>query len=166
MTSSEAKWMAGRSLVIVLSALTLGLTFAHVLELPQRLGYDAELWTHLTRPDALYRYFGIVGGPIEVAAVVGVIALAIAVRGRRPTGRLMLPAAVLHAAALGAWLTVVAPANIEIGLWTAGAIPPGWESWRIRWEAGHALSFVLLLIGFCMLVSAVLAERCARARWP
>jgi hypothetical protein len=63
--------------------------------------------------------------------------------------------AIFHAAALAVWLTVVAPANVEIARWgAAGGIPPGWESWRLRWETGHAVSFVLLLAGFCLLVRA------------
>jgi hypothetical protein len=152
---SRAWW----ALVATLSALTLGLTFAHVLELPQRLGYDARLWTQLTRPNALYRYFGVVGGPLEVAAVLGVAVLAVILRRQRPAGRFALAAAVLHAAALGVWLGVVLPANIDIGSWSTGGIPADWERWRVRWETGHAVSFGLLLVGFGALVLAVLSER-------
>jgi hypothetical protein len=47
---------------MLLSGLTMGLTFAHVLELPQRLQYGPELWAALTGPNALYKYFGVVGG--------------------------------------------------------------------------------------------------------
>jgi hypothetical protein len=155
---------AWRTLVVTLSALTLGLTWAHVLELPQRLGYDAELWTSLTEPNALYRYFGVIGGPIEVAAVIGTIALAAALRRQHLAGRLALVAAVLHAAALAVWVTVVAPANAEIGTWSASGIPADWTSWRDRWETGHAASFGLLLLGFVVLVLALLAEQRQRAR--
>jgi hypothetical protein len=149
-----AAWM----LVLVLSALILGLTFAHVLELPQRLHYSAELWMRLTQPNALYRYFGLVGGPLEVAAVLSLAGLATAVRRRRSTGRFAIAAAAMHAAALGTWLAVVAPANVEIGHWTVRGIPSDWEYWRIRWESGHAASFALLLTGFCLLVAAVLLD--------
>lgn len=154
----EAAETAAWFLVLVLSALVLGLTFAHVLEMPQRLQYGAELWTRLTRPNALYRYFGLVGGPLEVAAVLSISALAAVVRRRRPAGRLAAAAAALHAAALGTWLAVVAPANVEIGRWAARGIPSDWQHWRIRWETGHAASFALLLAGFCLLVAAVRAD--------
>lgn len=85
-----------RTLVVTFSALTLGQTFAHVLELPRRSTYDAQTWASLTQPNALYRYFGVIGGPIEVAAVIGVALVAVANRRRR----LALGAAVLQAAAL------------------------------------------------------------------
>lgn len=154
----SASSTAARTLVLVLSALTLGMTFAHVLELPPRLAYEAELWTTLTQPNALYRYFGVVGGPLEIIAVIACVALAFAIRPHRAR-RLAIMAAVLHAAALLTWLAVVAPANMEIGQWAASAIPSDWERWRVRWEAGHAFSFVLLLAGFTALAAAVLKER-------
>jgi hypothetical protein len=143
---------------MVLSGLTMGLTFAHVLELPQRLQYDAELWFTLTRPNALYRYFGIVGGPIEVAAVLGAGILAAVLRRQRPAGRLALAAALFHGAALTAWAAIVAPANAAMGEWGRRGIPPDWETWRNQWESGHTLGFVLLTMGFCLLVLTLLRE--------
>jgi hypothetical protein len=133
-------YRAGRALVVTLSALTL----AHLLELSHRLAYDARLWAQLTSPDGLYRYFGIIGGPLEVTAV-AVTVLALTLRPWRPAGRLALLAAGLHSAALGVWLGVVLPAD--------------WERWRIHWETGHTVSFGLLLLGFGALVLAVLSER-------
>jgi hypothetical protein len=47
---------------VVLAALTMGLAFAHTLELPQKLDYDAATWTQLQH--TLYRYFAVVGGPL------------------------------------------------------------------------------------------------------
>jgi hypothetical protein len=154
-----AQHLISRTVVMLLSALTMGLTFAHVLELPQRLQYDADLWFALTRPNALYRYFGVVGGPIEVAAVVGTIMLAVVLRHQRPSNRLAVGAALFHSAALAAWVTIVAPANAAIGEWGSRGIPPDWETWRIRWETGHALGFVLLSVGFCVLIVTVLREQ-------
>ena len=154
-----AKSQISRTVVMLLSGLTMGLTFAHVLELPQRLQYDAEMWVALTRPNALYRYFGVVGGPIEVAAVLGTVMLAVVLRHERPAGRLALLAAVCHVAALAAWATIVAPANAVIGEWSRRGIPPEWKTWGIRWESGHAISFVLLTVGFSLLVLTLLREQ-------
>lgn len=154
-----ARHLISRTVVMLLSALTMGLTFAHVLELPQRLQYDADLWFALTRPNALYRYFGIVGGPIEVAAVLGTVILAAFLRRERPSNRVAVAAAFFHGAALASWFTLVAPANAAIGEWGQRGIPPDWESWRNQWELGHALSFVLLTIGFCALVITLLREQ-------
>jgi hypothetical protein len=156
--STVATYLVSRTAVMVLSGLTMGLTFAHVLELPQRLQFDAELWFALTKPNALYRYFGVVGGPIEVAAVLGAGILAVVLRHQRAAGRLALAAALFHAAALAAWATIVAPANTAIGEWDRSGIPRDWELWRIRWESGHTLGFALLTVGFCLLVLTLLHQ--------
>jgi hypothetical protein len=55
--------------------------------------------------------FAIVGGPLEIATVIGVTVLAMNVGYRHPAGRLALAAAVLHTAALGVWLGVMLPAD-------------------------------------------------------
>ena len=53
---------------MVLAALTMGLAFAHTLELPQKLAYEVATWTQLQH--GLYRYFAVIGGPLEVATVI------------------------------------------------------------------------------------------------
>jgi hypothetical protein len=42
--------------------------------------------------------------------------------------------------------------------WDRRGIPPDWARWRIQWKTGHALSFILLAVGFCLLVLTVLRE--------
>ncbi len=144
-----ALFRAGRALVVTLSALTL----ANLLELSHRLAYDTRLLAQVTSSDAPYRYFGTIGGPLAVATVVAVTGLAMTVWRRCAAGRFALNAAVLHTAALGVWLGVVLPSDTGLG---------GWQRWRLHWEAGHAVSFGLLLIGFGALVLAVLSERYPR----
>jgi hypothetical protein len=73
-------------------------------------------------------------------------------------------AAVLHAAALAVWLTVVLPTNLEAGRWDSAGIPADWQTWSNRWETGHAIRFGLLLLGFCLLVLTVSAEQRTRGR--
>jgi hypothetical protein len=58
---------------VVLAALTMGLAFAHTLELPQKLAYDAATWTQVQH--SLYRYFALIGGALEVATILVAIVL-------------------------------------------------------------------------------------------
>jgi hypothetical protein len=141
---------------VVLAALTMGLTFAHTLELPQKMGYDAAMWTSVQH--SLYRYFGLIGGPIEVAAVVAAVVFAVRARGL-PAGRLATIGAACFIVALAWWFAVVNTANAEIGSWAADAVPSDWERWRAQWEFGHAAHFVLTLAGFlALLLATVLAS--------
>jgi hypothetical protein len=66
---------------VVLAALTMGLAFAHTLELPQKLDYDAAIWTQIQH--TLYRYFAVIGGPLEVATIIAAVVFAVRARERR-----------------------------------------------------------------------------------
>jgi hypothetical protein len=48
------------TVAVVLAGLTMGLAFAHTLELPQKLAYEVATWTRLQH--SLYRYFAVIGG--------------------------------------------------------------------------------------------------------
>jgi hypothetical protein len=136
---------------VVAAALTMGLTFAHTLELPQKLGYDAATWTRIQQ--SLYLYFGVVGGLVEVVAVIAAVVFAVRTRGR-PGGRLAAVGAACFVVALAWWFAVVNTANAEIGGWAVNAAPSDWERWRAQWEFGHAAHFVLTLAGFLTLLLA------------
>jgi hypothetical protein len=148
---------------VVAAALTMGLTFAHTLELPQKLGYDAATWTGVQQ--SLYRYFGLVGGPVEVAAVIAAVVFALRTRGR-PGGRLAAVGAACFVIALAFWFAVINTANAEIGSWAVDAAPPDWERWRAQWEFGHAVHFALALAGFLALLLATVRAGAAGGGAP
>jgi hypothetical protein len=70
------------SVAVVLAVPTMGLAFAHTLELPQKLGDDAATWTQIQH--RLYRYVAVIGGPLEVATMIASVVFA--VRARRLRG--------------------------------------------------------------------------------
>ena len=136
---------------VVLAGLTMGLAFAHTLELPQKLAYDAATWTRLQH--SLYRYFAVIGGPLEVATVIAAGVFAVRARGLRG-GRLAVVGAVCFVVALAWWFAVVNTANAEVGRWVVGAVPSDWRRWRAQWEFGHAGHFVVTFAGFLALLGA------------
>lgn len=144
----DSTWMWRPALL--LAALTLGMAFAHTLEMPEKMGYGPQLWTRVNQ--SLYGYFATVGGPVELANVGLLAVLAAGGRqlsrgGRRNAGW----AAGCFAAALVVWFAVVNPANAEISRWAPGAVRSGWILWRDLWEFGHAARFALMLAGFVLL---------------
>jgi hypothetical protein len=148
---------------VVLAALTTGLAFAHTLELPQKLDYDAATWTQLQH--SLYRYFAVVGGPLEVATVIAAVVFAVRARGLRG-GRLAAVGAVCFVLALGWWFAVVNTANAEVGRWAVDAVPSDWRRWRAQWEFGHAGHFVVTFAGFLALLGATVRVGAANRRVP
>jgi len=79
-----------RFVTILLAALALSMTSAHVLELPQKLHYGAELYSAVNT--TMYRYFAIVGGLYLVGAIVSAGVLAYLVRDHGATFQWPLPA--------------------------------------------------------------------------
>jgi hypothetical protein len=150
---------AWRFIALLLAALALTMESAHVLELPQKMQYDAQLYAAVNT--TLYRYFAIVGGVYQVSSIVAAFVLAFLVRQRQPTFGWALAGAFCLLLAFGIWLVVVAPVNGEVAEALRSApesVPAVWLRLRTRWEYGHAAGFVVQLVGLCPLVWSVLVE--------
>ena len=148
-----------RFAAMMLAALTLGLGFCHLMQLPSRLGWDQYLWVGSTVQGGLYAAFGSVGAVIFLATVIVLALNAYFTREHgRPGFRLALIAAVLFAAALVLWWVLVYPVNVELAKWVNGPVPSDWTDYRARWEWGHAIIALVELLGFAALVAAVLSD--------
>lgn len=148
-----------RFFTLVLTALSLTMESAHVLELPQKMQLDPQMYAAVN--GSLYRYFAIVGGAYQMLSLVLAVVLAILVRHRRPAFQWTTVGAVCLLCAFGVWLAVVQPVNTVVATALSvspGSVPPLWTQLRGRWEYGHAAGFVLQLVGFCALVVSVLVD--------
>ncbi|MEO8715408.1 MAG: hypothetical protein ABI369_10375 [Acetobacteraceae bacterium] len=137
-----------RTACLTCIALTLGLSFAHVLEIPGKLQLDGPQW--LMVQQHLYVGFGTVGAAIEVAAIVLAWVLAIRLR-RTAQARRTLAAALLVSVGLIEWALVVAPMNARLNGWAAATLPATWQVTRDRWESGHAVQAALFFVAFLLL---------------
>jgi hypothetical protein len=146
-----------RFLVLILAALTVGMKFAHVLELAPKLAWDdPELY--LSVQTSLYRVFGTLGPVIDVATILGAFLLAYLLR-RHNAFRLTLASAAAFTLSLLVWLLIVAPANPHFTDWTtSGVVPADWAAWRAQWQYGQVGSFVFDLVGFSVLLFSVIRE--------
>jgi hypothetical protein len=150
-----------RWLSLLSSAVTLGALTAHVLELPNKLALDGPLW--LAVQQNLYRGWGPFIGPFEVTAIAATWVLLRLVRQNRSSFGLTLLAALLLSGALVIFFALNAPVNAAFASWTAATLPPDWPNYRLRWETGHAISFVLVLIAFIALLRALFREAVTEA---
>jgi hypothetical protein len=148
-----------RFIAVMLAALTLGLGFCHLMQLPARMAWDQYLWVGSTVQGGLYAWFGSVGAMISIAAILVLALNAYFVKERgRPGYCLALLAALLFALAPVVWWGVVYPVHVELAKWVNGPVPDDWTTWRARWEWGHAAIACIELFGFAALVWSVLAD--------
>jgi hypothetical protein len=150
-----------QTVAITLVALTMGTSFAHVLELPAKLHYTGELYLRLQT--SLYAYWGppSITGFIEPAAVLSVLFLAVVCRRRPVSLRLTVGAAICLLLAFPVvFFWRVAPANATFfHAAHTGILPSDWNAWRMRWETGHTIRFVLHLIALVLLAVSLTSER-------
>lgn len=143
-------------LTALVAALSLGPSFAHVLEAAPRLSWPPDLWRETTVFNAQFWLFAMVGAPLDLAAIALPAMLAFLLRNDRSAFRFTLAAATLYAMALAAWFIIVAPANSELATWRPGPIADDFDKVRLRWEIGHVVVAIFKLGGFTSLVAALL----------
>jgi hypothetical protein len=145
-------------LTAAIAALSLGPSFAHVLESAPRLAqWPPELWRETTVFNAQYWLFAAVGAPLDVCAVAFPAVLALMLYDDRLAFRFAVAAATFYALALASWFVLVAPVNGVLSTWTEGPIVENFESIRFRWETGHMVVAAIKLIGFVALIGSLLS---------
>ncbi len=152
--------MIWRIAALVVAALSLGPSFAHVLEAPPRLvDWSPELWRETTVFNGQYRYFAILGAPLDLGAIIASALLALVLRSERPAFRWALAATIAFAVALTVWFGAVAPMNEILAGWTPGPIAADFTAVRNRWEVGHMIVATIKLAGFIAIAMAVVRAR-------
>lgn len=153
-----------RTATLTCTALVMGLAFAHVLELPQKMAYGFDQYARVQH--TLYAYFAYVGGPLEVLAIILAVVLTVLLRRAGAPYGWTAAGTVVIAVGLAEWALVVQTANMRMADWTAGAAPADWTSVRARWEFGHLAHFLLFLTGFLLLLWPSLAPSARVPRRP
>ncbi|TPI29556.1 DUF1772 domain-containing protein [Mesorhizobium sp. B3-2-1] len=145
-------------LTATIAALSLGPSFAHVLESAPRLTrWSPELWREATVFNGQFLVFAIVGAPLDVAAVACPGLLAWLLREDRSAFSFALAATLLYALSLVLWFVLVKAANNVLATWVPGPIPDNFEAIRLRWETGHMAVTAAKAAGFVSLLVALLS---------
>lgn len=143
---------------LFLAALGLVMGGAHLLELPVRMQYEPMLYMQVT--STLYRYYGLIGGPIQVLALFSATVLVYVVRGRSAF-RSTIAGTLCIALSLLLWFLLVQPVNV---IWAealraspADAVQ-AYAQLRSRWEYGHLSAFGAWVVGFILLLRGLFQE--------
>jgi hypothetical protein len=135
---------------LLASALVLGPALAHVFELPNKIGLSRDEYFIVQKA---YRGWNQIAW-VLIVQVVSLFAAAILARSERRVMVLTLLAALCVLAAQGLFWTFTYPANVATANWTLQ--PENWTRLRLQWEWSHAAGALLQVLGFCLLVIAVL----------
>jgi hypothetical protein len=140
-------------IAVVLVALCLVPTGAHLLEMPGKMamGKDAYFATQLIYNG--WALFGIV----EAAAIVATLLLAWIERGQPMAMGFAAASAGLIVASLVAFFSLTYPGNVATSNWTVA--PDNWEGLRHNWEVGHATGAVLTFLSLLAATISVVVAR-------
>ncbi len=144
------------ALGFVFAALGLGLTVAHILEIPGKRQLSGPEW--LTVQHTFYGGFAIVGGIAELGGLVVSLALVAIERQRRARVWWPLISAIGFAGMLGAFAFGNRPLNAQIASWTATTLPADWTAVRDRWDTAHTISGVFAAVAFFSLLAGALVD--------
>lgn len=145
-----------RFLSIVCTALVLGLTLAHDLEIPGKHLLSGAEW--VTMQHTFYGGFALVGGIAEVLGLISTGLLAWFLRERPAAFILTLIAALSFAGMLVLFALGNQPINRQVALWTPQTMPANWRALRDAWDGFHAASSGLSALSFVALLVALIHE--------
>ncbi len=151
-----------RFLSLVCTALVLGLTLTHDLEIPGKQMLSGAEW--LTVQQTFYGGFALVGGMAEILGLLSTGLLLFLLRKQQVALALTLVAALCMASMLALFAFGNNPLNQQIASWTPATLPATWQQIRNAWDSFHAASSVLAALSLVSLLIALLHETPASYR--
>jgi hypothetical protein len=140
-------------LALVLTALALAPSAAHLFELPNKIGLSQDQYFIVQN---IYRGWALLGS-VVIAAILINLLLVYLLWAQLPARWFALLAFVCVLGGLAVFFTWTYPANVATDNWTA--VPENWRALRTQWEYSHAANAVLTFVAFCSLVWAALTAR-------
>jgi hypothetical protein len=145
--------VATRFAAILLTAVALIPTAAHLFELPNKIALSRDAYFTV---QGIYRGWALFGC-VLCGALIANLALALSLRIQRSSFLLALAAGILIAATLGIFFLCTYPANQATANWTTA--PTNWVALRQEWEYSHAANALLTLVALCCSILASLTSR-------
>jgi hypothetical protein len=140
-------------LAILLTAISMAAGWAHLLELPNKLGLSRDEYLTVQQ---IYRGWASLGIAV-VGALLSSATLTALQRGKTASFYCALTATLCIALSLVVFFSFTFPANKLTQNWTV--LPEAWERLRRQWEYSHAASALLYFLALAMLALSVIVER-------
>ncbi len=141
------------ALAFVFAALGMGLTVAHVLEIPGKRQLSGPEWLNVQH--TFYGGYAIVGGIAEVGGLLASLGILALDRQRGTKSVWPVISALAFARMLGAYFFGNWPLNAQTAIWTPETLPAAWPAVRDRWDTAHTTSAIFSIIAFGSLLVGI-----------
>lgn len=142
-----------RFLSILFTAVAMSAGFAHLFELPHKIGLSREDYLIVQQ---IYRGWALFGIAV-IGALVSTLVLSFLVREESAAFYLTLTAALCIALSLTVFFTFTYPANQQTMNWTR--LPGNWLELRRQWEYSHAAGAGFYFLAFVALTISLLLKK-------
>ncbi|MCY0096123.1 DUF1772 domain-containing protein [Hoeflea ulvae] len=142
---------------LILTALALVPSGAHLLELPNKIGLSQADYFVV---QGVYRGWAMLG-LLWIAALIANAVMAFLVRLQVRPFRLAMLSTLCFAVLFAIFFIWTLPANQATENWTL--VPAGWDSLRAQWEYSHALNSAVVFIALCLTCLSVISWRPANS---
>lgn len=142
-----------RFLSILFTAVAMSAGFAHLFELPHKIGLSREDYLVVQQ---IYRGWALLGIAV-IGALVSTLVLSFLVREESAAFYLTLTAALCIALSLIVFFTFTYPANQQTMNWTR--LPENWPELRRQWEYSHAAGAGFYFFAFVALTISLLPKK-------
>jgi len=145
-------------LALVLGALILVPTGAHLLEITHKISMERDTYFAVQR---IYTGWAL-SSIVIIAAVVVDLVLFLMLRTQEPTAAFSaLASAALIGVGLAVFFIRVYPANVATANWTMQ--PAGWETLRRQWEYGHVAIAIVTFAAFVAIAFSAVGRSTPRS---
>jgi uncharacterized membrane protein len=145
-----------RFISVVCTALVLGLTVTHVLEIPGKRQLSSGEW--LLVQHTFYGGFAIVGGISEILGLATTIAILFGTWKNRKTFFLTLMSTLCFLGMFLSYWLGNRPINSRIADWTPATLPTDWAAYRNHWDYAHGASACFAAIALAVLLISILRD--------
>lgn len=143
-------------LAVILMGVQLGVSYAHFMQMPGKLGLPLDCYILVQNQVISYR---VKLAFIEIPSVVAAVAAALLLRNHRKAFWLTLIGAVSMVLMLVIWAIFIQPINQQIDGWTATNFPSNWTDLRYQWHFYHLFRLVIASVGMIALTLSLLVDR-------
>ncbi|WP_134498236.1 DUF1772 domain-containing protein [Microvirga pakistanensis] len=140
-------------LAVVLTALALVPTGAHLFELPNKIDLPRDAYLTVQGVYAGWAWFGIV----DLAALIMNVVLAVRLRRQRRAFSFAVTAALCFVVFFAIFFTWTFPANQATANWTT--LPDNWSELRQEWEYSHAVNAAVMFIALVSVTLSVISAK-------
>lgn len=138
---------------ILFEVMTLCALMAHLLELRGKISMSQQNYYTVQSIYSGWAWLGI----FEIGAILLTLIWTISERRNKNIFSLLLVAFIIFFVSIIGFFMFTFPANTATVNWTQ--LTPDWQTLRGKWEYSHAVRAILNLIGFCLLILALLKNK-------